>query len=310
MGADDLWEPVCTISGSSCRANLSERTKACFVKGSAGTVSTVLVPPSVEKGLLTGSSANITLRDRNVIVIEGSSNTVTAKSGTVIDLPKNMIPMMDRGSLVVKQDGEVFGGTLVFGSSYGNTINVLGKDSVVFIAGAYGTSVSGSLGSSAVGPGAFYNVGLMNHDRAEFTGEIWGPEGSSVHKRDFTLGAAGALVAQRLKDLSVAPEEGSPWAIAAGQLLHTEEQTAVNDFQDLLSATTYSEEGDRATANVDGNRYKGKFTVDWTVHTVEDTATSPPEKSGQPPVLDQADADGSTIAEQDGPSIELPLRQA
>jgi DNA-binding beta-propeller fold protein YncE len=97
---------------------------------------TVLVPPSVRKCVVTSSSSEITLQgDRNVIVVGGSSNTVVATSGRVIEIPKNMIPM-DVGSLVVTQDGEAFGGTQVFVSNFSNTINVLGDDNLVFDTGA------------------------------------------------------------------------------------------------------------------------------------------------------------------------------
>ncbi|GFZ51314.1 hypothetical protein JCM24511_09074 [Saitozyma sp. JCM 24511] len=310
VGADDLWEPVCTISGSSCTVDLSERTKVCFVQAFSSTVS---VPPSVKKCVVTGSSSTITLKgDRNVIVVGGSSNTVTAKSGTVIDLPKGMIPMMDGGSLVVTQEGEVFDGTQVFAQGFGSTINVLGEDSLVFTTGAFGTSVSRSLGSSAVGPGAFYNVGLTNNLRAGFTGEIWEPEGSSKHKRALTLGLAGALVAHMQRDPSVAPEEGSSWAQEATDMLSTQQPTASDEFQQLLSVTRYSEGSDVAVADFDGIRYKGDVTVEWTVHVPNFEVAEKPstEDPDQPPVLDQAETDGSMIAEQDGPSIQLPLRQA
>jgi hypothetical protein len=152
----------------------------------------------------------------------------------------------------------------------------------------------------------------MSHDRADFAGEIRGAEDCSKNKRDFTLGLAGALVAHRQKNPSVDPEEGSSWAHAAVDMVFTEDPTARANLQEVLSVTSYSEEGDVATAYVDGIRYKGRVNVDWTIHVrpSKDSETSSTDNPDQPPVLDRCDVDGSTVAEEDGSSVELPIRQA
>ncbi|GFZ51315.1 hypothetical protein JCM24511_09075 [Saitozyma sp. JCM 24511] len=303
--ADDFWEPVCTITASGTTVELSpEHTRVCLSNAFS---TKVRVPPSVKRCVVAGSSSEFTLQgDRNVIVVGGSSNSVTANSGIVIELPVDLIPM-NVGSLVVTQDGEVVDGTQVLVTNFANKINVLGKDNLIFTTGAFGTRVSGPLSRSQVGPKRFHNAQRSSTKsyRADFQGEIWGDDGSSDRKQTLTLGLLQALVRQKQQDPSESPKAGSSWAKVTTELLGS--PTASANMEGVIAATKYSEEGQVSTAEYDGEGYKGRVTVEWTVHPGQNSAQPPTESPDEP--NDQS-VTCATQAEQDGDhhGISVPLR--